>query len=225
MVSGCRAEGRLICDVLVRDMPKMWEGRASILELQRANYNWRQMEWIGWYNEMKAGEIVRSSLGGGDGPRYGNTTFDFRRKCVWDFKVHPEGDSWTILNDREAVDSCIRDHGVLGFVITLGVADLNDSAGTFKRWHDQLKGGTSRYEHERIARGARSRRRKVRFRVVDFVAFLFEGSIVLQTGLKEGWLAEFQKGMRNADGSPRRPKYMINVDTIPSGILVSRMRA
>jgi hypothetical protein len=224
MASGCRAEGKLICDVLVRDMPKVWEGQASVLELQRADYNWRQMEWIGWYNEMKVRQVVRSSLGGEDGPRYGNTAFDYRRECVWDFKVHPEGDPWTILNDQEAVDSCIHDHGSLGFVVTLGGADYNDAAGTFKRWHDQLKGETSGYERERIARGARSRRRKVRFRVAAFVAFVFEGSVVPEAGLGEGWLTEFQKGMRNADGSPRRPKYKINVDQIPPGIIVAQVR-
>jgi len=30
--------------------------------------------------------------------------------------------------------------------------------------------------------------------------------------------------MRNADGSPRRPKYMINVGRIPSDILIAQVR-
>jgi len=203
-------------------MPKAWDGRRCILKLQAADYHWRQMEWIGWYNEFKAGQIVRASLGGQDGPRYGNTAFDYRLNCVWDFKVHPTGErSWTILNDQKAINSCIREHGAVGYMVTLGTAEYNDAAGTFKRWHDRIKGGTSRYEHERVARGAPSRKRKVRFRVTGFVAFIFDRSAVPQAGLRDGWLRKFQKGMRNADGSPRRPKYMVNVERIPSDILIS----
>jgi len=84
------------------------------LELQQADYHWKQMEWIGWFNEWKAGQVVIASIGGGDGPRYGNTKFDYRRNCVWDFKIHLTGSRpWTILNDQEAIDSCIREHGAV----------------------------------------------------------------------------------------------------------------
>lgn len=224
MGRACRDEGRLICDVLVQGMPRVWEGQASVLELQRANYHWRQMEWIGWYNEWKARQVAVASLGGGKGPRYGRTDFDYRLECVWDFKAHPAGDPWAVLNDQEAVDSCIRDYGAAGFIITLGIADYDDAEGTFKRWHDKLKGEVSRYERERVARGAPSRRRKVRFRTTGFVAFIFEGAAVVQAGLRDGWLGEFQTGMRNADGSPRRPKYKINVERIPAAILIAQAR-
>ncbi len=220
----CSAEGRVICQVLARDLPKIWDGQKCILELKKGDYQWRQMEWIGWYNEFKARQVVRASLGGGDGPRYGNTAFDYHRECVWDFKVHPMGDPWTILNDQEAIESCITDYGAAGFVVTLGDAKYNDTAGTFKRWHDALKGRISRYEQERIARGAPSRRRKVLFRVTGFVTFIFDGPAVVQGGLRDGWLKKFQEGMRNADGSPRRPKYMINVDFIPQTILIAQQR-
>jgi hypothetical protein len=216
-------EGQDICGVLVRDMPKVWDGRACIQELKNANYHWRQMEWIGWYNEFKVREVVRTSLGGQSGPQYGNTTFDYRRKCVWDFKVHRVGAPWTILNDQEAVDSCTCDYGCLGFVITLGTAEYDDMEGSFKRWHNGMKGTMSSYVQQRIARGAPSRRRKVSFQVTGFVTFIFEGSAALQAGLRDGWLGKFQEGMRNANGSPRRPKYKIHVDRIPSSILIARV--
>src|SRR5690348_15858573 len=109
------------------------------------------MEWIGWYNEFKAKQLALALIGGRDGPRYGNTGFDLRLNYVWDFKVHPSGGRpWTILNDQEAIDLCINDGGAAGFVVTLGTAEYDDGIGTFKRWHDALKGELSRYERERV---------------------------------------------------------------------------
>ena len=34
------------------------------------------------------------------------------------------------------------------------------------------------------------------------------------------WIGKFQEGMRNADGSPRRPKYEINVEAIPDNVRI-----
>ena len=32
------------------ELPKMWDGRASILEMRDSTFpHWRQMEWIGFY--------------------------------------------------------------------------------------------------------------------------------------------------------------------------------
>ncbi len=213
---GPNDEAQRICDALARGMPKQWDGRNSIQELKVAAYHWRQMEWIGWYNEFKANQVVRAALGGDIGPRYGNTAFDYRLHFVWDFKVHSaSGRGWTVLNDREAVDRCIADHGGVGFLITLGVAEFNDLTSSFKTWHDRLKGGVSKYERQRVARGVPSRRRKVAFRVTGYRAIYFSGPEAVSRGLRDRWLKAFQEGMRNADGSPRRAKYQVNVAAIP----------
>jgi hypothetical protein len=40
-------------------------------------------------------------------------------------------------------------------------------------------------------------------------------------GISEGWLKDsFQKGMRNADGSPRRAKYSVRLDLIPQELFL-----
>lgn len=223
MSNRCTNEGRAICAALHKNMPSDWDGKECIQALKDGDYHWRQMEWIGWYNEFKANQVVRGALGGGNGPRYRNTGFDYCRECVWDFKVHPAGDPWMILNDQEAVDACIAEHGAAGFVVTLGDTEYDDVTGTFKRWHDGLKGKISRYEEKRVARGAPSRRRKVRFRVTGFVALVLDKGAV-QTGLREEWIRMFQEGMRNADGSPRRPKYMVDMNRIPESIRVAQRR-
>lgn len=32
-------------------LPRVWEGKKSVLELKEANYNWKQMEWWAFYFE------------------------------------------------------------------------------------------------------------------------------------------------------------------------------
>jgi hypothetical protein len=69
----------------------------------------------------------------------------------------------------------------------------------------------SKYVEERKKRGAPSRRRKSSAKVQDFLFLFFNGFEDLEKAKNEGWLAEFQKGMRNADGSPRREKYRVRI--------------
>ena len=51
----------------------------------------------------------------------------------------------------------------MGLILAMGEATYNDEKRTFQRWHEELKGGKSKYEKERIKRGAWSRLRKVFF--------------------------------------------------------------
>jgi uncharacterized protein YeeX (DUF496 family) len=215
-------EANEICNTLQTDLVKKWDGKDCILELKKANGQWKQMEWVGWFFEFKAFQILTSKLGGTIGPKYGNTTFDYMKSgLVWDFKSHIKNASshpWAILNDSEAVDACISNYNSLGFVIAEGTADY-DEDGSFKSWHDALKGGKSDYEKERIRRGAPSRKRKISLNVERF-RIIYLTKQYLQDGIAKGWINYFQKNMRNANGSARRNKYMINVGRIPSDILL-----
>src|SRR5690242_5310776 len=68
------------------NLPTKWEGKASILELKEANFQWRQMEWWAFYFEF----LLHRSLSGiltMPGERYGNIVFDGRRSVNWDFKA------------------------------------------------------------------------------------------------------------------------------------------
>lgn len=203
-----------ICEVLHKHLERRWDGKECILELKEADYQWKQMEWIGWFFEYKAFKILKEELGGDIGPKYGNTQFDYlRNDIVWDFKSHIDNASshpWAILNDSEAVDCCLEDYKGLGFIIARGNAEYDENE-SFKAWHDSLKGKRSDYEKERIKRGAPSRKRKISLIVTKFQIFRITKD-VLQEGIKSDWVREFQKGMRNADGSLRRSKYMIDVD-------------
>jgi hypothetical protein len=212
-----KEESQLIREVLKTKIPNMWDGRKSILELKEANFNWRQMEWVGWFFEYKARLVLINTIGGEKGPIYGNTSFDYKKQFVWDFKSHPvnsSGHPWAIMNDCEAVRSCILENQGLGFIVALGKAIYNDDNQSFKLWHTRLKGGKSKYEKERIKRGAPSRKRKTSFELINYLVIFFQNMEQIEQALDENWLAYAQKGWRNADGSPRRVKYKINIDAV-----------
>ena len=85
--------------------------------------------------------------------------------------------------------------------------------GSFKAWHDSLKGGRSGYETARIARGAPSWRRKASFAVEHLLVIEFRSLAEIEAGVRAGWLSRnMQQGQRNADGSDRRAKYGVHVE-------------
>lgn len=215
-------EGRLIVSTLRTRVVRPWDGRTAITEMRdEGSTNWRQMEWIGWYLEHLSRRELFPVIGGGIGPTYANTTFDYQRDHVWDFKVHPLGTSALIVNDVAAIRACLSQRGTFGVVIIEGEATYDDVTGTFKTWHDLLKGGRSAYEVARVARGAPSRRRKVAFRPTDAYAVAFDGLGDLDRALAAGWAKDtFQKGMRNSDGSPRAAKITLDPGRVPRQRLI-----
>ncbi len=210
-----QSEGKRIKACLENGLPTKWEGRSTILELKDADYMWRQMEWIGWYFEYKARSVLIDALGGDLGPSFGRTVFDYQREFVWDFKAHPlNAGHWAIMNDCEAVNACIESFSGNGFVVAVGIAEYDD--GTFKQWHDALKGGQSEYELKRIQRQAPSRSRKTSFEISDYMTIFFEDRSSLERAIREGWMSgDAQVGWRNSNGRPRRAKYKINTGAIP----------
>jgi hypothetical protein len=222
-------EAEQIATILQRTLKPETDGKQAILELKADDYQWKQMEWIGWYYENVIFKLLIKHIGGSKGPQYGRTTFDYFRNHVWDIKAHPilnaDGsfNEPMVLNDREAIEKCIEEHSGLGFIVINGHADF-DASGDFKAWHDALKGGVSHYEKERIKRGAKSRTRKIKFTVKNIDILFFNKISVLNDGIEQKWLSFFQEGMRNADGSPRRAKYAIWTQRIPIDIkIVSSM--
>jgi hypothetical protein len=191
--------------------------------LKQIDCNWRQMEWIGWYFEHKLFTVLTERMQGGKGPSFGSASFDYQKRFVWDFKTHPcltpKGtlNDPMILNDKEAVDLCIVKNKGLGFIVVHGKA-VYDTTGEFKAWHDELKGGHSSYEKERIRRGAPSRKRKSAFEIDHIEALFFNNQEELDCGVQENWITIFQEGMRNADGSSRRRKYALWTTRAPDFI-------
>jgi hypothetical protein len=153
-------------------------------------------------------------MAGGAGPTIGNVTIDYAvRGEPWDFKAHPSKPSggWVYLNDVAAVDTCALHLGGIGWVIAVGEAEY-DEDGSFKRWHDDLKGERSAYEAKRIARGAPSRRRKRSFKCTHFIVAKVDDTKQISQAIEDRLLtAKMQAGQRNSNGKTRRAKYGIHL--------------
>lgn len=192
-----------------KNIPRLWDGRKAILEMKEGGYpHWKQMEWIGFYFQFLC-EKYLSSIMEIPGPKYGNVEFDGFKRIPWDFKAHAMNTSshQIIVNDSEAIANGIKDYGEVGLILALGEVLYNDEDRTFQKWHEGLKGGKSKYELERIERGAWSRLRKVSFNLRQISFIKLTDSTLVKCG-------SFQSDFRNADGSPRRSKVLINLEKI-----------
>lgn len=193
----------------LKNVPKIWDGRKSILEMKESDYpHWKQMEWIGFYFQFLC-EKYLSNIMDIPGPKYGNVRFDAFKEIPWDFKSHAMNTSshQIIVNDSEAIANGIKDYGEVGLILALGKVLYNDEDRTFQKWHESLKGGSSDYTLKRIRRGAWSRLRKVSFDLQQ-ISFI---KITDDTLVKCG---SFQEDFRNANGSPRRSKVLLDLEEI-----------
>lgn len=203
----------------LRRFPWDWDGQAAIHTLKDANYQWKQMEWIGWYFEYLCMHRFREFMRI-PGPKHGNVEFDGFLGFPWDFKAHVtkgakgQAQHSLILNDKAAVRWAIDRYGAFGIVVARGVAEFNDLDRSFQAWHQRLKGGPSAYEKKRQARGAPSRLRKVALEVLDFRLFRFGKS-------EQSFLTTHRQG-RNSDGSPRAPKVQFRLSSLDPVAVVER---
>lgn len=193
----------------LKKIPIVWDGKSAIQEMQVNNYpHWRQMEWIGFYFqylcEFHLKDIFRFQF-----PRYGKIAFDGFYHYPFDFKAHAINTSShkVIVNDAAAVKAAIEEYGRVVLILALGEVEYNDRNRTFQKWHEDLKGGHSAYTQKRIARGAWSRLRKVRFTLEQIAFFEIDIDNLALCG-------SFQTNFRNSNGRPRRRKVLIDLEKI-----------
>jgi hypothetical protein len=97
-------------------------------------------------------------------------------------------------------------NGKIGFIIASGDVIYDNNDEDFKKWHDALKGKTSKYVTDRINRNAPSRRRKVSFDLDELIFVYLDKNTLSNTG-------SFQKDMRNSNGNKRNEKVMIDLNS------------
>ncbi|MFQ3574486.1 MAG: hypothetical protein SNJ53_07635 [Thermodesulfovibrionales bacterium] len=193
----------------LENIPKKWYGQNSISEMKNSSYpHWKQMEWIGFYFQFLCEGYLKNFMKI-PGPKYGNVNFDGFKNIPWDFKAHAMNTSshQIIVNDKQAIADGIKDYGAVGLILAVGKVEYNDENRTFQKWHEALKGGISKYEKERIERGAWSRLRKVSFDLQQISFIRITDDTLVNCG-------SFQKDFRNADGSPRRAKVLLDLEKL-----------
>ena len=144
---------------LLKKIPKKWDGKKSILDMKNNDgRNWKQMEWIGWYFESLCDRYLKDIMEFHK-IRYGRTSFDGFLEVPFDFKTHISNSKVkeSVINDTEAILKALQEYGYIIIIMVLGKAEYNDLDRTFYKWHEEIKGGKSKYEKAREERGAWSR--------------------------------------------------------------------
>jgi len=135
-------------------------------------------------------------------------------KIPWDFKSHAINTSshQIIVNDSEATATGIKKFGSVGLILSMGKVEYNDEQRTFQKWHEALKGGKSKYELERIKRGAWSRLRKTEFNLEQISFIKIDDNVLIKCG-------SFQRDFRNSNGRPRREKVLLDLEKLDEEIV------
>lgn len=202
---------KTIFEKLQKGIPPVWDGKASI-EYMKENgcHHWKQMEWPGFYFQFMCEKTLsKDNFMECPGKKYGKVEFDGFRDINWDFKAHSidpvKKDGGKIpTNGYNETMRAIDQYGQVCFIIASGVS-IYDTDGSFKKWHDELKGGISKYEKERVERKAPSRRRKTSFSF-DELVFVWVNAETIQ------YCGKFQSAFRNSNGTARNAKVMIDVN-------------
>lgn len=192
----------------LKNLPINWDGKECIIELKKADYNWRQMEWWGFYFEYKVIQLLSGTNIQIPGEKFSNVTFDLKGTINWDMKASAiKSDSHKIiLNDINAMNESIKNNKYHGEIIALCDVEYNDANRTFQKWHNRLKGGLSDYEKERKERTSISRYRKTKAILTELLYVIFNKE-------KLDYLDIMKQG-RNSNGNPREPKYMLDLEKI-----------
>jgi hypothetical protein len=175
------------------------------------------MEWIGFYFEFLCQKYLKNVMEFHK-IKYGNVKFDGFFKVPFDFKAHALNTEshQVIINDTEATIKAIEEYGFVIVIMALGEVEYNDVKRTFQKWHEELKGGKSDYELERIKRGAISRLRKCEFDLKEIMLIKIDKSTLKKCG-------SFQKDFRNANGSARRSKVLLDLEDLNKNEVIRRI--
>jgi len=193
------------------------DGREAVVEMMENDFaGWREVEWAGYHIKYMVQKACREQLKGKVEPLSLGKRHLVKGGFLWDSRLLANDVMRVILGGVEEYDKLISSwgNGSIGVLVVNVVANY-DISEDFRRWHEELKGGPSDYTLEREAEGRPARERKTEYMIVNVMAYHFSKDD-MDRGVKSGWLRDdFQLGMRNWDGTPRNPKYMLCLDRIP----------
>ncbi len=192
------------------------DGKAAIIEMRDDNFpGWMEVEWAGYSIKYLVQKVCKEKLNGQIAPYDLGKRHLVKGNYVWDARFFANERGYdVILGDLDEYGTIVRENGGIGILVVDSVVS-RDLTGDFKAWHEMIKGGASDYSIERENEGRPSRVRKSAFMMVKVFAYFIIPED-LEAGVSAGWLDDkFQQNMRNADGSPRNPKYRLRASLIP----------
>ena len=200
-----------------QNMPKVWDGRESILEMKDANFKyWKQMEWMDFYFKFLCQKHFTGIIDM-PGKKYGITGFDAFREISWDFKVDSvDPGAYSVnANDSEAIAGTINNYGYYGIILAIGSMEYDEEM-SFKKWHDELRGKVSKYDTNKINNGIMSRTRKTIFILEEIHFICFNNETVHQCC---GFLQDC--AIKADSNRPKEKEVIIDIGEIPDVAFVS----
>ncbi len=221
-----REEASLINDAVLEKVgghtergPSWVNGKDAIREMKKAGFgSWKEVEWPGYYVKWVIQDAIQTGFLSGFEPKVEQKHYMAEGNHLWDVRTTDSESETTILTDCSRWDDLIAEFGGIGLIVFV-VEYQKDTDGEFWEWQVKFGGGKSDYVEERIARGAPRRVRKTHFTIWNSFAFYFDRNL-MDNCLKQGWMTEIGRNMRNADGSPRNPKYLFHWGDAPGDILL-----
>lgn len=211
-----------LVEVIKQKFPNTFNGKEAITILKQNNFNWRQMQWAGFYTQYLMGMLMTGQCPDKAwGNTYGHTTFDAQLNGIdVDFKTHsinkPNGKPsppWVICNDWDATKQSIRKNGLM-YLIVPNIEFIYDNDGSFKMWHDTLKGEQSAYCKKQKRS---SRKRKVHGSVKNVSIYRLTEEM-----LQNNSLCKEMKQGRNSNGKPRPTKMAFNIHNAVAQFVIEK---
>lgn len=193
-----------ISKIAVANTPLDMDGKTCIEEMKALeDSRWRQVQWQGFYFEMKVENALIQQLGGGR-QKILNTEFDYVLKNIWDIKAHSSlnskgknADSSAMLNDSMAMEIAIGNGG-LGLIMLSGLPTYSLE---FTKWHKTFRGDGGS-EPRRVL--------KSRFVAEELEIFFIPTMSRLEEAIKDNQINLKTQG-KNSNGKPRPDKYSLNL--------------
>lgn len=221
MVISQKEEAIKILEILEKYFPKRFDGKEAILWLHKHTTQRRQEEWAAFFFEEYCFPLLTNFMGGWKGPRITkDKRFDYQREYVWDLKLESNFDKngkpsdWIILNDKDATNRIINIEAGIGFIIA-NVDFSFDMNGKLRKWRMALE----KNPKKRTGPG-KTRILKTDGKITNLKAVIIKDRKQIERGINEKWMGDFYQG-RNSDGSPRQPKYKLNLKKIPSEYVIT----
>lgn len=219
-----RKEARLIVQSVLDEFGKSGtrsqeglhvDGRKAILEMKKRNWNWREVEWPGFYLKRKIPEICIEKYETQFQERNIGKLYLLKGTYIWDIRFNALGKTQDNIPfmSKDNIDGIIEEYGGLGLIVVDAEVDSDDD-WSFYRWLQEKK-GVSSYELERERNGRAPRKRKKGFRIRQIHAYYFPEEHI-HRGPREGWInPNFQRDYRQPGGEPRAGKYQMYLGRIP----------
>lgn len=207
-----------ILHVIDKYFPKAFGAQESIKWLHRHTTKGKESEWQAFFFEEYCRPLLTTFLGGWHGARIiKSSRIDYQRYYNWDLKVHSVKDkngkaqNSIPLNDKMSMDRIISTESGLGFIIAY--VDFSfDVNGVLQGWRDRFEGRTKKHSK-------RHHVMKKSGHVINMRGLFLKSSKMVKDGEKNGWIKIFKQG-RQPTGASRKPKYMINLDKVPSDLFI-----